>query len=361
MRRDEILFTGKFKTLTKAGYPVRLIIMPSSKNNSKGFAHLLLILAGLIFFGTASASVIKTTREFPQQNNQSVLGEDEEIKEEEKRIKEELKREEKKFREDEKKVEEIKREEGKKVKELGKEQEKALKIQKKQKSEIRRELSREFKLKTSSGSGKIETEIESEEGKIKTKIEDDGRVKFEIEKDKLKIKFENGKLKIEREHEGTGEADFDEEELDELEQEVEDELEDQGIDIATSSAGVLIRKNKIRAATKFPLSINPETGQLIVTTPVGQKVVTILPDQAVENMLSKSVLSDVDEEEGEDSVEIEERNNNLVYKVKGVKAHKFLGFIPLKTAITAFVSAQTGQLTAREQSLLAQFISRLSF
>lgn len=341
--------------MTRAGYPVRLIIMPSAKINSRGFAHLLLIFAGLIFFGFASASVIKTTQEFPQQNNQSVLGEDEEVKEEEKKLKE-----------DEKKVGEIKKKEEKKSREERKDQEKALKIQKKQESEFKLKQEREFKVKTSSESGKSETEIESEEGKFKSKIEDDGRIKVEIERGKLKVKFENGKLKIEREHEGTGEAEFegeglDEEEIEDIEDEIEDELSDDGIEIATSSAGVIIKKNNRGARTHFPLSINPETNELIVTTPSGQKIVTVLPDQAVENMLSKSVLSDVDEEEGEDSVEIETRNDDLVYKVKGKKDHKFLGFIPLKTAITAFVSAQTGQLTAKEQSLLSRIIERLSF
>lgn len=341
--------------------------MPSLKINSRGFAHLLLIIAGLVFFATVSASAIKTTWEFPEQKR-SVLGEDEEIKEieeeikkeakeEEKRLKEEIKKEEEKFREDEKRLEEIKREEEKKVKESGKKaRENILKIQE----------SPEFKLKTSSESGKSETEIETEEGKFKSKVEDNGRIKVEIEKGKLKVKFENGRLKIKREHEGTDEAEFegeelDEEEIEDIEDEIEDELFEEGIEIATSSAGVIIKKNNRRARTQFPLSINPETNELIVTTPSGQKVVTILPDQAVENMLSKNVLSDIGQEDGEDSVEIETRNNELVYRVKGEKKHKFLGFIPLKTAITAFVSAQTGQLSAKEQSLLSQIISRLSF
>lgn len=332
--------------------------MPALKINSKGFAHLLLIIAGLVFFATASASVINTTREFPQSNSSSVLGEDEEVKEEEKKVKEEVKREEKRLKEDEKKVDEIKKEEEKKTREERKDQERAIKIQKKQE--------REFKVKTSSESGKSETEIESEKGKFKSRIEDDGRIKVEIERGKLKVKFENGTLKIEREHEGTGEAEFerdelDEEEIEDIEDEIEDKLLEDGIEIATSSGGVVIKKNNRRARTQFPLSINPETNELIVTTPAGQKIVTVLPDQAIENMLSNSVLNDIDQEDGEDSVEIETRNNELVYKIKGEKGHKFLGFIPLKTAITAFVSAQTGQLTAEQQSLFSRFIDQISF
>ncbi|MBI2593953.1 hypothetical protein HYW44_04920 [Candidatus Daviesbacteria bacterium] len=354
------------KPLTGISCGVRLVIMPASKIDSKGFAHILFILAGLILFGFASTSVIKTTREFPQFNSSSVLGEDEEVKEEEKKAKEEIKKEEKRLNEDEKKVEEVKKEEEKKTGGEKKNQERVIKIQKKQESEFKLKQDREFKVKTSSESGKSETEIESEEGKFKSKIEDDGRIKVEIERGKFKVKFENGTLKIEREREGTGEAEFErdelhEEEIEDIEDEIEDKLLEEGIEIATSSGGVVIKKNNKKARTQFPLSINPETNELVVTTPSGQKTVAVLPDQAIENMLSNSVLSDIGQEDGEDSVEIETRNDELVYKIKGEKSHKFLGFIPLKTAITAFVSAQTGQLTAEEQSLFSRFIDQISF
>lgn len=343
----------------------------------KGFAHLILVATGLLVFTVAAASVIPTTQEFPVYvNDQSVLGEDEEFSQEEKKIeeqqketerrdKEEMKRQDQEIKEGAKRAEEIRKEEFKKIKEFEKgEKQKMLEFQKSSRFSSPPNWVKE-KMRSASGSGKSETEVETEEGKIKTKVEDDGRVKFEIEKGKLKIKFKNGRLKIEREHEGTDEADFDKQELeddiDELEDEIEQELEDDGIEIASSSGGLIIKKNKIRARTSFPLSVNPETNELVVTTPSGVKTVTILPDRAVENMLAKGVLSEVDKEESEDSVEIETKKDELVYKIKGEKDHKFLGFIPLKTVITAFVSAQTGQLTAQEQSLLSQIISRLSF
>lgn len=343
--------------------------MSKKEFKQEGFAHLLLIIAGLLIFGTASASIIPNVQEYPTQNTQSVLGEDEEIKGVEEKIKKEIKTEEKRFKEErkeeEKKFEEIKREEAKKVKELEKEEKQEIQeIQELQK------LNRfstppnwtKTRIQNASGSEKSETEIETADGrKVKTKIEDDGRVKVEIEDRKLKIKFENGKFRVEHEDEGSQSGELDDDDIEELEDEIEQEFEDEGIEIASSSGGLLIKKNKRSALTKFPLSINPQTNELVVTTPAGQKIVTILPDQAVENMLSKSVLSDIDEDGDEENIEIEERVDELVYKIKGEKDHKFLGFIPLKTAITAFVSAQTGELTAQEQSLLSRIISQLSF
>jgi hypothetical protein len=58
------------------------------------------------------------------------------------------------------------------------------------------------------------------------------------------------------------------------------------------NAAYVIR-NRIAAQSHFPLSVNLETNQLIVTTPQGTKIVTVLPDKAVENMLAANVLDQI--------------------------------------------------------------------
>lgn len=58
---------------------------------------------------------------------------------------------------------------------------------------------------------------------------------------------------------------------------------------AQNNAAYVIR-NKIAAQTHFPLMVNLETNELIVTTPKGSKVVTVLPDAAVQHMLAANVL-----------------------------------------------------------------------
>jgi hypothetical protein len=58
---------------------------------------------------------------------------------------------------------------------------------------------------------------------------------------------------------------------------------------ATQNASLVIR-NKIIAQTRFPLMVDLNTNALIVTTPKGQKIVTILPDAAVQHMLAANVL-----------------------------------------------------------------------
>ena len=56
-----------------------------------------------------------------------------------------------------------------------------------------------------------------------------------------------------------------------------------------------------------------------------------------------------------------ERLGVPVYEIAGVKNHKFLGFIPVQTEVTAVVSAETGELVATEDvSLVEQVVDLLS-
>lgn len=64
----------------------------------------------------------------------------------------------------------------------------------------------------------------------------------------------------------------------------------QNVKVKTQKHAAYVIRNKIAAQTNFPLTVNLETNELIVTTPKGSKVVTVLPDKAVENMLAANVL-----------------------------------------------------------------------
>ena len=149
---------------------------------------------------------------------------------------------------------------------------------------------------TQNSGNKKETEIETAAGqKIKTKTEDNGTTKIEIEYGELKIKYvlKNGQLVKKVENDDGDEIELEDDELEEVENEIEDELEDEGIEISTDSGKPMVIKNQVAASTEFPLSIDVGTNQLIITTPDGQKVVTVLPDQAVQNLLATGIINSV--------------------------------------------------------------------
>lgn len=335
--------------------------MPKYKYDpEEGFAHLFLLIAVVALVGLIGSSNIPTTKEFSKTlASQNVLGEDEESKKAEEKTKEAAKQ----IQEQQKEVQQGQEENQKKQEEQNRE---TLKTQEEQKKE-------NSKSSQPGSSNLTETEIETADGqKIKTKVEDNGTTKVEIEYGQLKLKYvvENGQIKLKAENEEGREVELEEEELEGLENEIENGLEEDGIEIATGSGKPILTKNNVAALTDFPLSIDVGTNQLILTTPSGQKSVTVLPDQAVQNLLATNIINRVEQVSDanlasdlknlDGVVKLEIRNNEVVYKVKGTKRHKLLGFIPVDSATTVFVSADTGQPVAQEQTVLTNIIDFLS-
>ena len=339
--------------------------MPHFTKNSfqDGFSHILVLVAVVALVGLVASANITTTKEFPASlTSQKVLGENEEAKKTGEQVKEAAKKAQEQQKEAQNKE--------------GEEQKEAAKSDSSGSSNSTKTENISptgAKSKTQTDGKKSETETETTDGqKIKTKVEDDGTTKIEIEHGQLKLKYvvENGQIKLKAENEKGQEVELKDDEFDEMENGIEDELEEAGIKIATASGKPVLAKNSIAALTDFPLSIDVGTNQLILTTPAGKKVVTVLPDEAVRNLLSTNIINKVDQASDlnlttelgtlNGVVKLEIRNNEVVYKVKGTKTHSLLGFIPVDTSTTAFVSAQTGNLVAQEQPLLATIIDVLS-
>lgn len=235
------------------------------------------------------------------------------------------------------------------------------------KVEIEKEKNK-LKIKTKNEQTGFESETEVEDGKEKTKVKFNGiKIEVEQEGDKVVTKFkdENGK---EAELEATEEAEI----LDNLDK----KLDDDDIKIATGSAELGFIQKGRRVRTNFPLSINPSTGELFVTTPSGVKIVTILPQEAVENMINAGVLTRLEEPpvpttpESTSSgvvsvegapIEITEANNTPAYVISGVKAQKMLGFIPVDIKIKTYVSTTDGSLIKIQESLFSRILDLLSF
>ncbi len=234
------------------------------------------------------------------------------------------------------------------------------KIQKIEKKEVKEDPKVEIKTRETNENQRIETKTTSE--KIKSEIRQGNlRVKFEIE---------NGKVKIEtkiKENENENEIELEDEAEDEAVKEIEKELEKEDVKIATAPGQMALVNKRIGALSNFPISIDPTTRQLTVTTPAGSKVVAVLPQKAIDNMLASKVMDDVVGEKVNnnlasipDLVKLETENGVLGYKVKGTKTHKLLGFIPIKTKVEAFVSAENGQVVESSQSLLGRILNRIA-
>lgn len=176
---------------------------------------------------------------------------------------------------------------------------------------------------------------------------------------------------------------------------------------STGNAYMVIR-NKIAAQTHFPLMVNLETNELIVTTPAGQKVVTVLPDAAVAHMLAANVLDQLGGKGGlrwlatqptatpsatptaTPSGEITPtpgegtptpspeltatptitpmegitltitKEGTLAYEIPGLKFKKLLGVWKVTLQRVAVVSAETGELLDIQESPFTRILDLLS-
>ncbi|MDP3974006.1 MAG: hypothetical protein Q8P92_04190 [Candidatus Daviesbacteria bacterium] len=231
---------------------------------------------------------------------------------------------------------------------------------------------------------RIKQEIRTADQEIKREIRED-RVRVDVSQSnaKSKIHRQNNEIIIqtevesEIEDEATESADDDDD---------EDEDEDEETEVVA----------ELRAISKFPLRIDTSTNQLIMTKNGVERVLTILPAHAVQNMLRAHLkkglgpkffegatpsatpegspsaspsASPTEEPEATESAELtilesdislEELDSQIVYKIPAKKHLKVLGFIPINTDLTGYVSAETGILLEERQSFWARLLDLLS-
>ena len=197
-----------------------------------------------------------------------------------------------------------------------------------------------------------ELRVRTEENKTKIKIDSAGG-RFELEN-------ENGKLKIKIKQENGDEVELESESIDDI----NEALEDEGISVATSSGNRLrIRRGEFEAETHFPLSINPTTNTLTVTTPAGEKDVAVLPDQAVANLFRLKFIDRIasgSAAENPTGIKLGLLNNNPVFQVLGVDEQKLLGFIAVSVNKVSFVSAENGQIVRVDETFLNRLLDLFS-
>lgn len=246
------------------------------------------------------------------------------------------------------------------------------------------------KTKVKTSSKKTEVKTESKNSRFETKIED-GRKdsKLRIGGLKIEYKLENGKVVSKIKNENNEEVDLDEDEKEDLFEEIESELEDDNVKIATDSTQLGIIQNGRRVRTNFPLSVNPQTGELTVSTPSGEKIVTVLPDVAIQNMIRAgfpiiTTPSPSPEPSGSPEatpsatpegtptaspqtametadIELTQVNNVLSYIIDAAKEERLLGVLPVRIKVKGVVSATSGQLLELRRSFLSRLMDLLSF
>lgn len=215
-----------------------------------------------------------------------------------------------------------------------------------------------------------ETENASEDASIKKRTQEN-EFKKEVEAGGVKVKIEqkDGKLEIKGEASDGSEIELGEQEV----FKIEERLDKNTVKIATGSGNTFVfAKGTIGAQSQFPLSVDLVTNELTVSTPNGPKVVAILPDAAVQNMLAANVINRLSGPTAGasgsaalkgvgDIVKFEIKGGIPVYTISGISNQKVLGFIPVEIHENVVVSAQTGALVTKEETLLNRLLDLVSF
>lgn len=200
-------------------------------------------------------------------------------------------------------------------------------------------------------------QVKSENGKSQVNITQAGTT--------LEIKSENGKTEIHAKK-----ADGTEIQLSSTDAvtKLNDALKEKEIEVEeTPDKELVIRKGDVEAETKVPVSVDPTTKELSITTPAGQKTVTILPDQAVANLIASKQITSVTQQatnagaNSSQRIALTELNNEPVFQVDGVLNKKVLGIVPVSFAKTSFVSGTTGNVVKTDETLLNKVLEAFSF
>lgn len=187
-----------------------------------------------------------------------------------------------------------------------------------------------------------------------------GRASLNLEQQnsKLEISNEDGKLSIKAKDENGTETQLHQE--DSLEK-INEALKDEDIEVGTGSGNLLtIRKGQFEAETHFPLTINPTTNSLTVTTPAGEKTVAVLPDQAVNNLINQKFIDQVASTSAGTGIVLGLLNNQPAFQIQGTDAKKLLGFLPVDISKTSYVSAENGSVLKTNESIINSILDLLS-
>jgi len=207
---------------------------------------------------------------------------------------------------------------------------------------------------------------ESERIRARTK---DGRTRIDITSGgvKTRLEYRDDRVIVKAEIEDGTENELEDDTI----FKIDDRLEASGIKIATNGAeGFIIHRGNAGAVTEFPLSIDLATNTLSVNTPAGEKQVDVLPDQAIENLLTANVINNLVKTQALNASEIEnidqivtlgENQGELVYQIQGISNQKLLGFIPVVIERTVTVSAEDGGVVQAQEPLLDRILDVISF
>lgn len=134
-----------------------------------------------------------------------------------------------------------------------------------------------------------------------------------------------------------------------------------GSEISQKNDSFTMKRGDIEASTKFPISFNVATKTFTVQTPNGEQEVKVLPDEAVQKVLTSKEITDLTNGGATSPVVLTEFNNQPVYQIEGTNNKRLFAFFPVTIPKTTYLSAQNGNVVSSSQSFGSRVLNALSF
>ena len=125
--------------------------------------------------------------------------------------------------------------------------------------------------------------------------------------------------------------------------EIEERPSTQKLTIGKSNGKFTINQGFTSVTTELPIKVNPMTARLSLETSSGESFLYILPRDAVRSVLRSKVATQVKNNE---TIELTESEDKLVYKIPGEKLIPILSFYNYTFDVQSYISAQTGELVS---------------
>lgn len=148
---------------------------------------------------------------------------------------------------------------------------------------------------------------------VRVEVRTTNRGSGKVTGEEVRIRTENGRIKL-RVASPSGETEMDVTGLKGDIVRVRERTEEKEIRIRSRAGRLEIRQKGVGALTNFPVSVNPQTNELTITTPAGTRVVAVLPAVAVQNILASGVMDRIlaPKEEATGAAELEEEEEGEV-------------------------------------------------
>lgn len=172
-------------------------------------------------------------------------------------------------------------------------------------------------------------------GRTEFKMKENGKVELKV---KLKQTESQTEDENETEDEDLFNEDIDVNDMEDILTVMPEDSTKSEVKIKAKNGRLKIEAKGVSADTKFPLSVDPTTNTLTIETPSGKINIVVLPDKAIQNLLENKKIGIVF------STEITTDKDKVVYKVKGQKAVKLFGYLPLVADVEMNVDTQNGEI-----------------